>query len=90
VSTSLENALAKGVEVTGRGPLPIRVDYTQAIAKHRFDLLYSGNALIALIETVPVGDHLLIERVAVAPNAQGRGFGKRLMNMPTNSPHQRD
>jgi ribosomal protein S18 acetylase RimI-like enzyme len=72
-------AYAKWVGVTGREPLPMRVDYTQAIAKHRFDLLYADDALAALIETVPDGDFLLIENVAVAPNAQGRGFGKRLM-----------
>lgn len=72
-------AYAKWVAVTGREPLPMRVDYTQAIAKHRFDLLYAGGALAALIETVPDGDYLLIENVAVTPGAQGRGFGKRLM-----------
>jgi GNAT superfamily N-acetyltransferase len=72
-------AYAKRVEVIGREPLPMRVDYSEAVKKHRFDLLYSGSALMALIESVPDGDYLLIENVAVAPNAQGRGFGKRLM-----------
>jgi ribosomal protein S18 acetylase RimI-like enzyme len=65
--------------VTGREPLPMRVDYAEAIKKHRFDLLYTAGTLAALIETVPDGDHLLIENVAVAPKAQGRGFGKRLL-----------
>jgi len=72
-------AYAKWVAVTGREPLPMRVDYTEAVKKHRFDLLYDGGVLAALIETVPDGDHLLIENVAVAPAAQGRGFGKRLL-----------
>lgn len=45
----------------------MRVDYAQAIAKHRFDLLYDGGVLAALIETVPDGEYLLIENVAVAP-----------------------
>ena len=72
-------AYAKWVAVTGREPLPMRVDYSDVIKKHRFDLLYEGEALMALIETVPDGDHLLIENIAVAPGAQGRGFGKRLM-----------
>ena len=72
-------AYAKWVAVTGREPLPMRVDYAQAITKHRFDLLYANDDLAALIETVPDGDYLLIENVAVAPHAQGCGFGKRLL-----------
>jgi ribosomal protein S18 acetylase RimI-like enzyme len=72
-------AYTKWVAVTGREPLPMRVDYAEAVKAHRFDLLYDGDVLAALIETVPDGEHLLIENVAVAPVAQGRGYGKRLM-----------
>jgi GNAT superfamily N-acetyltransferase len=72
-------AYAKWIAVTGREPLPMRVDYVDAIKRHRFDLLYTAGRLAALIETVPEGDFLLIENVAVAPALQGRGFGKRLL-----------
>lgn len=67
-------AYAKWVEVTGREPLPMKIDYSDAVRKHRFDLLYVGGQLTALIETVPEGDYLLIENVAVLPGLQGRGF----------------
>jgi ribosomal protein S18 acetylase RimI-like enzyme len=79
IRTLARQAYAKWVAVTGREPLPMRVDYAQAIAEHRFDLLYAADILVALIETVPDGEYLLIENVAVAPAAQGRGFGKRLL-----------
>jgi ribosomal protein S18 acetylase RimI-like enzyme len=72
-------AYSKWVAVIGREPLPMRVDYAAAIKKHRFDLLYADSCLLAVIETVPEGDFLLIENVAVAPTLQGRGFGKRLL-----------
>jgi ribosomal protein S18 acetylase RimI-like enzyme len=74
-------AYAKWVDLTGREPLPMRVDYSDAVRKHRFDLLYVGGCLAALIETVPEGDCLLIENVAVRPAFQGRGFGTRLLKM---------
>lgn len=74
-------AYAKWVGLTGREPLPMRVDYAAAITKHRFDLLYVDSLLVALIETVPEGDYLLIENVAVLPAFQGRGFGTRLMKL---------
>ena len=59
----------------------MRVDYTDAIRKHRFDLLYLGIRLVALIETDPADDCLLIENVAVLPASQGRGFGTQLLKL---------
>jgi ribosomal protein S18 acetylase RimI-like enzyme len=79
IRTLTRQAYAKWVAVTGREPLPMRIDYNEAVKKHRFDLLHAGGILAALIETVPDGDDLLIENVAVAPDMQGRGFGKRLL-----------
>ena len=74
-------AYAKWVAVIGREPLPMKVNYADAIGKHRFDLLYVGCQLAALIETVPEGDFLLVENVAVLPAFQGRGFGPRLLTL---------
>lgn len=76
-------AYHKWVAVTGREPLPMRIDYAEALQKHRFDLLYEGDTLAALIETArepeEAPDHLLIVNVAVAPAFQKRGLGRRLM-----------
>jgi ribosomal protein S18 acetylase RimI-like enzyme len=77
-------AYAKWVAVTGREPLPMRVDYAEAVLSHRFDLLYEDDVLAALIETAAEADHLLpghllIVNIAVAPAFQGRGLGRRLM-----------
>jgi GNAT superfamily N-acetyltransferase len=72
-------AYSKWVAVIGREPLPMKVDYADAIKTHRFDLLFVDSRLAALIETVPEGDLLLIVNVAVAPGSQGRGYGKRLL-----------
>ena len=77
-------AYRKWIAVTGREPLPMRVDYAEALQKHRFDLLYEGDTLAALIETALEPDdltpeHLMIVNVAVAPPFQKRGYGRRLM-----------
>ena len=79
IRTLTREAYSKWVAVTGREPLPMRVDYAAAIKQHRFDLLCADSRLAGVIETVPEGDFLLIENVAVAPTLQGRGFGKRLL-----------
>jgi GNAT superfamily N-acetyltransferase len=73
-------AYAKWVPVIGREPLPMIADYAQALVHHRFDLLYVGDCLGGLIETVREPACLLIENVAVLPTHQGKGFGRLLMS----------
>ena len=43
-------AYAKWVPLIGREPRPMTADYAQALKTHRFDLLYAGGRLAALIE----------------------------------------
>ena len=73
----------KWVAVTGREPLPMRIDYAEVLLKNRIDLLYEGDTLAALIETElepeSAPGHLLIVNVAVSPAFQKRGLGRRLM-----------
>lgn len=72
-------AYSKWIAVTGREPLPMQVDYADAVRRHRFDLMDLDGRLAALIETHPQDDWLLIVNVAVAPAHQGRGLGKQLL-----------
>lgn len=72
-------AYAKWVPVVGREPRPMTADYEAAVRSHRFDLLHEDGTLLALVETIARPDHLLVENVAVRPDFQGRGLGRRLM-----------
>ena len=73
------DAYAKWVPLIGREPKPMTADYDAAIRNHRIDLLYLEGELVALIETIPEADHLLIENIAVSPAHQGRGLGRKLI-----------
>jgi len=73
-------AYAKWVALIGREPLPMQADYERAVAEHTIDLLIVDGALAGLIETILRPDHLWIENVAVAPEQQGRGFGRLLLD----------
>ena len=79
IAALTREAYAKWVPLIGRDPLPMTVDYAQALATHRFDLLHVGEELAALIETAADRDQLLVINLAVRPAFQGRGFGVRLM-----------
>ncbi len=76
-------AYARWVPAIGREPLPMRVDYAKALHEHRFDVIvdgHRGDRIVGVIETMQRDDHLWIENVAVAPEAQGRGIGRRLLD----------
>lgn len=75
----VREAYAPWVPIIGREPRPMSADYDQAVRDHRIDLLYLGDTLAALIETIDEADCLLIENVAVAPAFQGRGLGRHLL-----------
>jgi ribosomal protein S18 acetylase RimI-like enzyme len=72
-------AYAPWVAVIGREPLQMTVDYAAAVRKHRFDLAYQAGELVGLIETETAPDHLLVVNVAVAPDRQSGGLGRRLL-----------
>jgi ribosomal protein S18 acetylase RimI-like enzyme len=72
-------AYAKWVPLISREPKPMTANSDEAVVRHRFDLLYVDDTLAALIETIREPDHLLVENVAVSPDFQGRGLGRKLM-----------
>ncbi|QND63378.1 GNAT family N-acetyltransferase [Mesorhizobium loti] len=74
-------AYAKWVPVIGREPMPMRADYDKAIAEHPFDVAIEGDQIVGMIETILAEDHLWIENVCVAPQAQGRGIGRLLLEL---------
>lgn len=72
-------AYAKWVPLIGREPKPMGADYEEAVVRDRIDLLYVGGVLAALIQLIEEPGCLLVENVAVSPDFQGRGLGKRMM-----------
>ncbi|TIV09085.1 MAG: GNAT family N-acetyltransferase, partial [Mesorhizobium sp.] len=54
-------------------------DYDKAVAEHPFDLAIEDKRIVGLIETLAHDDHLWIENICVAPEAQGKGIGRLLL-----------
>jgi GNAT superfamily N-acetyltransferase len=72
-------AYAVWVPLIGREPWPMTADYDVALRDHRIDLLHLEGEVVGLVEMIPHPDHLLVENVAVRPEHQGQGHGRRLM-----------
>src|ERR1700745_102719 len=72
-------AYTRWVPVIGREPRPMTADYDAAVRAHEIDLLCAGNHLLAVLELILQPAHLWIENIAVAPDRQGQGLGRRLL-----------
>jgi GNAT superfamily N-acetyltransferase len=78
--TELVRAAYEGyTPLIGRTPIPMLVDYTEAIRDHEVWVLDDGGAIVGLLEVYPRADHLWVENVAIAPDRQGQGLGRRLL-----------
>ena len=75
----VRSAYARWVPLIGREPLPMQADYEHAVREHRFDIITIEGEMAALIETVLRPDHLWIENLAVRPERQRQGLGRRLL-----------
>jgi ribosomal protein S18 acetylase RimI-like enzyme len=79
VTALTRTAYSKWIPLIGREPLPMRADHAAHIRDHRADLLFVGEDLAALVETIERDDDVLIENVAVDPNFQKRGYGRKMV-----------
>jgi N-acetylglutamate synthase-like GNAT family acetyltransferase len=76
----MTDAYTKYIERIGRPPAPMTADYSAALEDSRVWVLESGDAIVGALVTEDRGDHLLLETIAVAPGAQGSGYGRLLLD----------
>lgn len=81
VTALTKMAYTKWVPVIGREPLPMKADHAAFIKENRVDLLFYGEELAALVETIQRKEDILIENVAVDPRFQKRGYGRKMVTL---------
>ncbi len=73
-------AYARYVPRMGREPMPMTADYARAVRENQIWLAGEPPAIEAMLELVPAADHLLVANIAVHPDRQGTGLGRRLLD----------
>ena len=63
----------------GKPAGPVLADYAALIAGGHVHVLDSDGTIVGVLVLLDEPDALLLEVIAVAPTAQGRGFGRRLI-----------
>ena len=79
VEACVAAAYAVSVPRIGKKPGPMLADYAGLIGAGRVHVLEDDAGLIGLIVLHAEPDHVFVENIAVRPEAQGRGLGRRLM-----------
>ena len=75
-----EAAYEKYVERIGRRPAPMDADYAALIDSANVWVLTRDGHLVGSLVTIVNDDHLLLDSIAVAPDAQGSGYGALLLH----------
>jgi N-acetylglutamate synthase-like GNAT family acetyltransferase len=81
-------ALARCVDVAyrhyiprlGKPPGPMLADYAEEIARHQVWVAEAERQLIGGLVLVPAPDYLLLDNIAVHPEHQGRGVGRKILS----------
>jgi ribosomal protein S18 acetylase RimI-like enzyme len=68
------------IERMGRRPKPMVADYEAVVAGRETWVAVEEGAVVGVLVLEPEPDSLLVENVAVAPHAQGRGVGRLLLD----------
>lgn len=77
VQRIVQDAYAPYVPRIGREPGPMLDDYAALIAAGAVSVV--GEPAQGLIVLLPATDHLLLDNIAVAPEAHGQGVGRALL-----------
>lgn len=75
----VQTAYAHYVPRIGSKPGPMLDDYQEHIDQQRAHVLEKDGAVLGFVVLIPKEDAMLLDNVAVAPEAQGMGVGRALL-----------
>jgi GNAT superfamily N-acetyltransferase len=76
----VHDAYAKYIARIGRKPGPMLDDYAARVEAGEVSVCADGNEVAGILVLEPASDHLLLDNIAVAPDWQGRGVGRLLLD----------
>jgi ribosomal protein S18 acetylase RimI-like enzyme len=79
VEALVHAAYAPYVPRIGRKPGPMLDDYPGLIREQRVYVLAEHEVICGILVLIPKGASMLLDNIAVSPDAQGRGYGRMLL-----------
>jgi ribosomal protein S18 acetylase RimI-like enzyme len=79
ITQIVERAYRPHIRRMGKPPGPILNDYVVRVAEGVVWVIEQGNAVGGIIVLLHRPDHMLLDNIAVVPERQGSGLGRRLL-----------
>jgi ribosomal protein S18 acetylase RimI-like enzyme len=79
IANIVDQAYRHYIARIGRPPGPMLEDYGTLVSEGAVWVLEEGAVIAAIIVLLPGVNHLLLDNIAVSPNHQGLGLGRRLL-----------
>jgi ribosomal protein S18 acetylase RimI-like enzyme len=79
IAQTVDLAYRHYVARMGRPPAPMLDDHAARVSAGTAWVLTEGAAVSGILVLLPLPNHLLLDNIAVAPNRQGCGLGRRLL-----------
>ncbi|KAL1854155.1 hypothetical protein Plec18170_004919 [Paecilomyces lecythidis] len=80
IEAIVRQAYSPYVDRIGREPGPMLDDYSSHISNHYAHVIIQDGVVQGFIVLIPENEAMLLDNVAVAPAAHGKGLGRRLLN----------
>jgi ribosomal protein S18 acetylase RimI-like enzyme len=79
IAQIVDHAYRHYIARMGKPPGPMLEDYAARVSEGVVWVLEEGAAIAAIIALLPAVNYLLLDNIAVSPNRQGVGLGRRLL-----------
>jgi ribosomal protein S18 acetylase RimI-like enzyme len=79
IAKIVEEAYRHYIARIGKPPGPMLDDYAARVSEGAVWVIEEGSTVVGLIVLLPGPDYLLLDNIAVAPDRQGLGLGRRLL-----------
>jgi len=89
VEAVVRRAYSPYISRIGRPPGPMLDDYGALIGQHCVHVIEQEGAVRAVLVLIPEADSLLLDNVAVSPEAQGSGLGRAMLDFAERSARDR-
>ncbi|MCX7081255.1 MAG: GNAT family N-acetyltransferase [Pseudomonas sp.] len=79
IEAIVQAAYSPYIERIGRKPGPMLDDYASQVLARRVHVIESDVAMVGFVVLINTEEYLLLDNLAVSPQAQGRGYGRQLL-----------
>jgi ribosomal protein S18 acetylase RimI-like enzyme len=80
IASIVQQAYRHYITRMGKPPAPMLDDYAARVRKGVVWVIEQATAIFGIIVLLPASDYLLLDNIVVAPERQGMGIGKRLLD----------